>query len=154
MKVRKTLAGQEKRTSLNHIVLFFFIIILTTSHPIKINKSANAKAINNSSEPAKNIVAASISPHATSCPKAIASAHCHILRFVSPPIKLPDQTPVSGSGIATNPPSKNSFLSVLLVDEILPSLLEKWSCKKPVKKRFLILRVKKTTGKIGRMLPT
>ena len=86
-------------------------------------------------------------------PIAIAIKLCQIFNEVQPAIKLPDQTPVSGSGMATNPPSNNNFLKVEFVRESLESFLLYRSCTKPVKNRFLIFRVKSMTGRAGTKLP-
>lgn len=87
-------------------------------------------------------------------PIAIAVKHCQYFKFVAPAIMLPDHTPVSGNGIATNKLNNKSFLTVVCFKESFVKFLLYLDWIKPVINLFLIFLVKIITGKHGIRLPT
>lgn len=138
-------------------MLFFFILFISifTISYIANNATIIREAKSTiSSEPWKNKQIINIIEHEIKLPMDIGMKLSQGESLVNPAIILPDQTPVIGNGMATNPPSNISFLIVDDWEDNLFNLELYFSWTNPVKKRFFILRVKKIIGNDGIILPT
>lgn len=96
-------------------MLFFFILFISifTISYIANNATIIREAKSTiSSEPWKNKQIIKIIEHEIKLPMDITMKLSQGESLVNPAIILPDQTPVIGNGMATNPPSNISFLIV------------------------------------------